>query len=163
MRNPASKTTRHRAHLAALLCGLLVFTLGTETVRAEPTPRPNFLIIMADDMGFSDVGAFGGEISTPNLDGLARDGLRLTGFHTASTCSPTRAMLMTGTDHHRAGIANMAEMLTPSQRGKPGYDGHLTDTVVTVAELLRDAGYRTALRMYLQHHRMAGKYPTNEA
>ncbi len=145
MRNPASKTTGHGARLAALLLGMLAFTLGAEAVRAEPTARPNFLIVMADDMGFSDVGAFGGEISTPNLDGLARDGLRLTGFHTASTCSPTRAMLMTGTDHHRAGIANMAEMLTPSQRGKPGYDGHLTDTVVTVAELLRDAGYRTLM------------------
>ena len=62
--------------------------------------RPNFLVIVADDLGFSDIGAFGGEIATPNLDRLARSGLRFTDFHTASACSPTRAMLLSGTDHH---------------------------------------------------------------
>ena len=62
--------------------------------------RPNFLVILADDLGFSDLGAFGGEIATPNLDALAAGGLRLTDFHTAPTCSPTRSMLLTGTDHH---------------------------------------------------------------
>ena len=75
--------------------------------------RPNFLVIVADDLGFSDIGAFGGEIATPNPDALAIAGLRLTDFHTASTCSPTRSMLLTGTDHHIAGIGTMAEALTP--------------------------------------------------
>jgi arylsulfatase A-like enzyme len=66
--------------------------------------RPNFLVILADDLGFSDIGAFGSEIDTPNLDRLAHAGIRLTDFHSAPACSPTRAMLLTGTDHHVAGI-----------------------------------------------------------
>ena len=70
--------------------------------------RPNFLVIVADDLGFSDIGAFGGEIHTPNLDRLAYAGLRLTDFHSAPACSPTRAMLMTGTDHHIAGLGTDA-------------------------------------------------------
>lgn len=107
--------------------------------------RPNFLVIVADDLGFSDVGAFGSEISTPNLDALANAGLRLTDFHTASACSPTRSMLLTGTDHHLAGIGAMAELVLPEQQGKPGYEGHLNERVVTVQELLRDAGYTTLM------------------
>lgn len=108
-------------------------------------PRPNVLIVVADDMGFSDLGAFGGEIATPNLDALAYEGLRFTGFHTASTCSPTRAMLMSGTDHHLAGMGNMAELITPAQRGKPGYEGYLNERVATLPERLHDAGYRTLM------------------
>jgi len=107
--------------------------------------RPNFLIIVADDLGFSDLGAFGGEIKTPDLDALAFAGIRLNGFHTAPTCSPTRAMLLTGTDHHLAGLGTMAETLTGELRGRPGYEGYLNDSVVTLAELLRDAGYQTLM------------------
>lgn len=107
--------------------------------------RPNFLVIVADDLGFSDIGAFGGEIATPNLDALAIAGLRLTDFHTASTCSPTRSMLLTGTDHHIAGIGTMAEALTPELEGKPGYEGHLNERVVALPELLREAGYQTLM------------------
>ncbi|MFV3452561.1 sulfatase-like hydrolase/transferase, partial [Mycobacterium tuberculosis] len=73
--------------------------------------KPNILIIVADDLGYSDLGAFGGEIRTPNLDALAARGLKLTGFHSAPTCSPTRSMLLSGTDNHLAGLGNMAEML----------------------------------------------------
>mgnify|MGYP002682706637 CR=1 FL=1 len=87
----------------------------------------------------ADVGAFGGEIATPHIDRLAADGLRMTGFHVAATCSPTRAMLMTGVDHHRAGLANMQELITPAQQGHPGYLGHLDLNVPTVAERLRTA------------------------
>jgi arylsulfatase A-like enzyme len=112
---------------------------------AAPARRPNFLLIVADDLGFSDLGAFGGEIDTPHLDALALSGVRLTGFHSAPTCSPTRAMLMTGTDPHIAGIGSMLEVALPSFRGAPGYEGHLNDRVVTLPELLRDAGYRTLL------------------
>ncbi len=107
--------------------------------------RPNFLVIVADDLGFSDLGAFGGEIDTPHLDALARQGLRFTDFHTAPACSPTRAMLLTGTDHHIAGLGTLDEVASRSQRGQPGYEGYLNERVVTVTELLRDSGYRTFL------------------
>ena len=74
-----------------------------------PSKRPNFLVIVADDLGFSDVGCFGSEIRTPNIDRLAKTGVRHTGFHAAAACSPTRAMIMTGTDHHIAGLGNLVE------------------------------------------------------
>jgi arylsulfatase A-like enzyme len=111
----------------------------------QAAKRPNFLVIVADDLGFSDLGAFGGEISTPNLDALALAGVRLTDFHTASACSPTRAMLLSGTDHHVAGIGTMAEALTPELAGKPGYEGYLNQRVAALPELLHDAGYFTAM------------------
>lgn len=114
-----------------------------------PAPRsikqPNILVIVADDLGFSDLGAFGGEIATPNLDAIAREGLRLTGFHSAPTCSPTRAMLMSGTDNHLAGLGSMAELLSPKQRGQPGYEGHLPGDIATVADRLRALGYATLM------------------
>jgi arylsulfatase A-like enzyme len=107
--------------------------------------RPNFLVMVADDLGFSDIGAFGGEkINVPYLDALAYAGLRFTDFHTASACSPTRSMLLTGTDNHIAGIGTMLEV-APQFRGAPGYEGYLNDRVVTVTELLRDAGYLTLM------------------
>jgi arylsulfatase A-like enzyme len=107
--------------------------------------RPNFLLIVADDLGFSDLGAFGGEIHTPYLDELARQGVRFTSFHTAPTCSPTRSMLLTGTDNHIAGLGTMAEAQTPAQAGHPGYEGYLNDKVAALPELLRDGGYRTLM------------------
>ncbi|KAK8863192.1 arylsulfatase [Apiospora arundinis] len=109
--------------------------------------RPNFLIIVADDLGFSDIGPYGGEIKTPCLDKLAQEGLTLTGFHTASACSPTRAMLLSGTDNHIAGLGQMAEFLRnrPEFRGRPGYEGYLNFRVASAAEILRDAGYFTAI------------------
>ena len=107
--------------------------------------RPNILLIVADDLGFSDIGAFGGEIKTPHLDRLALAGLRFTNFHTASTCSPTRAMLLSGTDHHLAGLGTMAEALTPELQGKPGYEGVLNERVAALPELLNDAGYYTVM------------------
>lgn len=112
-----------------------------------PAARPDILLIVADDLGWSDMGAWGGEIETPNLDALANRGLRLTNFHTAPTCSPTRAMLLTGVDHHRSGMGAMSEAFAfnPQYRGEPGYEGHLNQRVVTIAELLRDAGYATLM------------------
>lgn len=107
--------------------------------------RPNILLIVADDLGFSDLGAFGGEIHTPHLDAIAREGLRFTNFHTASTCSPTRAMLLSGTDHHLAGLGTMAESIRPHQQGQPGYEGYLNDHVAALPELLQDAGYYTVM------------------
>lgn len=107
--------------------------------------QPNILLIVADDLGFSDLGAFGGEINTPHLNELALNGLRLTNFHTASTCSPTRAMLLSGTDHHLAGLGTMAEALTPELEGKEGYEGVLNNKVAALPELLKDAGYYTIM------------------
>lgn len=109
--------------------------------------RPNFLVILADDLGWSDLGAFGGEIRTPNLDQLALKGVRFTGLHTAPTCSPTRSMLLSGTDNHVAGVGTMAESLrlTPALAGRPGYEGYLNDRVASVAELLSQGGYRTVM------------------
>lgn len=131
-----------------LLFRLIVLVLGAlPVVGAGKEParpvRPNFLIIVADDLGYSDLGAFGGEIPTPNLDRLALRGVRLTDFHTAPTCSPTRAMLLTGTDHHVAGLGTMAELQAPNQLGLPGYEGYLRRDVATVAERLAPQGYRT--------------------
>ncbi|KAM5430573.1 putative arylsulfatase (type I) [Microsporum canis] len=109
------------------------------------TRHPNFLVIVADDLGFSDTGCFGGEISTPNIDSIAAGGLRFTDFHSAAACSPTRSMLLTGTDNHIAGIGTMFEKLREFQRGKPGYEGYLNDRVAALPELLRDAGYHTMM------------------
>jgi len=105
--------------------------------------RPNILIIIADDMGFSDVGAFGSEVETPAIDQLAADGMLFTNFHVGASCSPTRTMLISGVDNHLAGLGNMAEIQADNQFGKPGYEGHLNDTVVTMPRLLQDAGYHT--------------------
>lgn len=105
--------------------------------------KPNILLIIADDLGLSDLGSFGGEIETPNLDLLAANGIRFNHFHSTSVCSPSRAMLYTGVDSHKAGLGNMFEELAPNQKGQPGYEGYLNDRVVTVARLLQDAGYLT--------------------
>ncbi|AOA57036.1 arylsulfatase [Acinetobacter larvae] len=107
--------------------------------------RPNILLIVADDLGFSDLGAFGGEIATPHLDQLATQGLRLTDFHTASACSPTRSMLLSGTDHHLVGLGTMAEKVAPEHVGQPGYEGYLNHKVAALPALLQDAGYYTVM------------------
>ena len=99
--------------------------------------------MVVDDMGYSDLGAFGSEIPTPNLDELAYNGIRLTNFITSAVCSPTRASLLTGVDPHKTGLGNLLEELSPNQQGQPGYEGYLNERVVTVASLLRDAGYKT--------------------
>jgi arylsulfatase len=130
--------------LAYLTTALVSLAGSAAQAQDKPNPqRPNFLIIVADDLGFSDLGAFGGEIATPNLDALAGRGLKLTGFHVAPTCSPTRSMLLTGLDHHEAGVGNMAELIAPNQAGKPGYEGYLRSDNATLAERLKAAGYRT--------------------
>ena len=127
--------------LAALTLALSDLAL---IASAADTPRrPNVVIIVADDLGFADMGMFGGEIHTPNLDALAKGGVRFTDFHTGATCSPSRAMLFSGTDNHIAGVGNMDETLAPNQIGMPGYEGHMNHNVVSFVNLLRDGGYHT--------------------
>ncbi|MDT8992299.1 arylsulfatase [Curvibacter sp. APW13] len=111
---------------------------------AAATPaRPNIVFILLDDAGFSDLGAYGGEIQTPHIDQLAKDGVRFTNFHTASTCESSRAMLHSGVDHHRAGAGTLQVVKADNQRGKPGYEGYLSDRVHSLGTLLRDGGYAT--------------------
>lgn len=110
---------------------------------AEPARRPNILLIVADDMGYSDIGAYGGEISTPALDQLAKEGLQLSNFHVLPTCSPTRSVLLSGMDNHRAGLGTMGEFVTPEMEGVPGYAGYLNFEVAALPEVLKAAGYHT--------------------
>lgn len=109
----------------------------------ETKKQPNILFIMADDLGYSDLGAFGGEIHTPNIDALTKEGRILTDYHTAPTCSPTRSQLISGTDHHLAGIGAMAELTPAHLKGQPGYEGYLNKRSLSIAEVLKDNGYRT--------------------
>jgi arylsulfatase len=127
---------------AALACFLGSFPSASAGTGDAPR-RPNIVMIVADDLGYSDLGLFGGEIRTPNLDALARAGVRFTNFYTAPSCSPTRSMLLSGTDMHIAGLGNMDEWLAPNQRGVPGYEGVLNQSMVPFVELLRGSGYHT--------------------
>lgn len=110
---------------------------------ATADSKPNILLVMVDDMGWTDLGSYGSEIETPNLDALAQQGVQFTNFYASVSCSPTRSMLLSGTDNHLAGMGNMGELLRPEQIGKPGYEGYLNDRVVSLAEVLRDGGYHT--------------------
>jgi len=110
---------------------------------ADAPRRPNIVLILADDMGFADMGAFGSEIKTPNLDALAMGGARFTNFYTHASCSPTRSMLLSGVDTHLNGLGNMDEWAAPNQWGVDGYEGHLNDRVATLPALLKDSGYHT--------------------
>lgn len=113
------------------------------SVIADEQRRPNIVLILADDLGFSDLASYGSEISTPNLDELARQGLRFSNFHMAANCAPSRAMLLTGVDSHRAGVPNIEEAISAQQSASPLYRGTLRENVVTVATLLKDQGYNT--------------------
>ncbi len=146
----------HNAGRRLTLAGwvlLLLAACGSRDTSITPFPEPppadtqaqgpNILLILVDDLGFTDLGLTGGEISTPNIDRLALGGMLLTGLHAAPSCSPTRAALLTGVSPHLAGLGTMSHGVQANQRGRPGYEGYLNDRVVTLPTLLRDAGYRT--------------------
>lgn len=128
-----------KSALAVLLCA----AMGAPVSAQESVKRPNIVVLVADDVGFSDFGAYGSEISTPNIDALAGRGTLFSNFHVSPVCAPTRAMLMTGVESHRAGIGNLPETLPEIHQGHPAYLGRLRDDVVTLASLLKEAGYKT--------------------
>ncbi len=119
---------------------LLFFLTLTFPLLGFAAKRPNVVVIMADDMGWSDIGCYGSEIETPNLDRLAKNGLRFTQFYNTGRCCPTRATLLTGTYPHQAGIGHMM-----NDRGLPGYKGDLGNDVRTIAEVMKTADYSTYL------------------
>ncbi|MCQ1060870.1 arylsulfatase [Photobacterium sp. ZSDE20] len=123
-------------------------TLGAASLAASlgsnaATESPNVLFVVVDDMGYSDLSKFGSEIPTPHLDQLANQSLIMSNMQTAPTCSPSRAMLWTGVDNHKAGLGNMLEEMAPNQQGKPGYEGMINRNVVLISETLQQQGYET--------------------
>lgn len=142
-----------RAATCGLLITLAALLLAAAESAADEPRRPNVVLIMADDMGFSDVGCYGGEIQTPNIDRLAGEGVRFTQFYNQARCCPTRASLMTGLYAHQAGLGAMNQNLGP-----PAYAGELNDRCVTMAEALRAAGYQTGMagKWHLCHLTIAG-------
>ncbi len=150
------------ANLDFLVRIFVAFVLTTSSLpifaaEAKP-PRPNIVLILADDLGYSDLGCFGSEIPTPNLDRLASRGIRLTQFYTTPRCCPTRAALLTGLYPHQAGMGNMME-----DRGIPGYRGELNRNCVTMAEELKLADYHTLMvgKWHLNHIHFNGKKQLN--
>ena len=121
----------------------VVATLSsTALIAAEESDRLNVVLILADDLGFTDISPFGGEINTPNIARLATEGLSFTNYHTAGSCAPARAMLLTGVDSHRNGVPNIPEALPPELLAYDHYQGVLNDRVVTLACILKNDGYQ---------------------
>jgi len=129
------------ASAAGIVGPVAAFSMGRAS-RSGPG-RPNIILVMVDDMGFSDVGCYGGEIRTPNIDGLAAGGLRFTQFYNSARCCPTRAALLTGLYPHQAGMGGMVKDPNSAEPGP--YQGYLNDKCVTIAEVLRQAGYTTLM------------------
>jgi len=141
--NVPGRKGRFRRTAIIFSAALLAAIPAQAQPQSAPPRHPNIVILLADDWGFTDVGAFGAEFATPNIDALAYAGTRFTNFHVAGSCSPTRAMLQTGVMNHRNGLGNMPETIPDEHRGQPGYDTVMNHRVVTIAQLLKAAGYRT--------------------
>src|ERR1700733_14312194 len=124
--------------LLPVLCTLGLLLPSRHTCAATPS-KPNIIIILVDDMGFADLGCYGSEIPTPNLDKLAAGGLRFTQFYNTARCCPSRTSLLTGLYSHQAGVGHMT-----ADDKVPGYEGRLNNSCVTLAEVLHGAGYFTA-------------------
>lgn len=116
---------------------------NSQAVGNKENKRPNIVLIVADDMGYSDLSMYGGEVPTPNIESLAKSGMILNRFHGMPSCSPSRSVLLSGTDNHQAGVGTMDYAIRPNQKGKPGYEGYLNDRVAPISSVLKDAGYHT--------------------
>ena len=138
-----SNNTWRNAVLGAL--GVSVIWPVVALAEVTASRAPNVVLLLADDLGFADLGAYGSEIQTPNIDRLAASGMRFSNFHVAASCAPTRAMLMTGLDSHTVGVANIPEAIPDEQSHAPAYQGVLDTRVPTIAEMLQAAGYRTMM------------------
>lgn len=125
----------------AFVLGFLWASVGF----ADQSARPNIVVILVDDMGYSDIGCYGGEIETPNLDGLAAEGLRFSQFYNSGRCCPTRASLMTGLHPHQVGIGHMTAPPNSPLGIEGPYQGYLNDNCVTLAQVLKSAGYHTLM------------------
>lgn len=124
---------------------LLALSLFPAIGHAQDRSSPNVVMILVDDSALMDFGIYGGESETPNIDALAARGAMFTQYRTSPLCSPTRAMLLTGLDNHKTGIATIPEVLPAAQKGKPGYSMALEPSVLTIADRLRAVGYRTLM------------------
>ena len=130
--------------IASVLHFTLVTTLSTPALlSAQQSDHPNIVLILADDLGYTDISPFGSEINTPNIARLAAEGLSFTNYHTAGSCAPARAMLLTGVDSHRNGVPNIPEALPAEQMAYEHYQGVLNDKVITLANVLQAGGYHT--------------------
>jgi arylsulfatase A-like enzyme len=128
-----------QTHFPFILSAIFLLALTFPLAAAD---RPNIILIMCDDMGFSDMGCYGSEISTPNVDALAQGGVRFTQFYNTARCCPTRASLLTGLYAHQSGIGHMVDGAGP-QSGEAAYSGELSHHAVTIAEAMKTAGYST--------------------
>lgn len=131
-----------------LTTAFMAASLATGDATAQPAEpqmaeKPNVVLIMTDDQGFSDLSCNGSVIETPNICALAESGVMVSDYYTSPMCAPTRSMLLTGVDSHQAGLGNMPPLMSSNQLGYPGYEGSLNNRVITVAEMLKEGGYDT--------------------
>lgn len=140
----------------ALLCLAAISTCPPGSAQ-QSVERPNFVILLIDDAAFMDLGVYGGEARTPNIDALAARGMMFTRYYTSPLCAPSRAMLLTGIDNHQAGVGTIGEIITSEQRGQPGYSLELEPGVLTLASRLKPEGYRTLMtgKWHLGHSETA--------
>ncbi|MEM1155419.1 MAG: arylsulfatase [Pseudomonadota bacterium] len=123
----------------------LITMISIPLAQGDNQGKPNVVLILIDDAGLMDLGAYGGEALTPNIDALAAEGVMFTQYRTSPLCAPTRAMLLTGLDNHLTGVATIPEVLPPEQKGQPGYSMALEPGVLTLADRLGEDGYRTLM------------------